>query len=121
MILRHCYSILKNTVSNSEFPIIPNVIDAKSSEFIKNSQDFLKESQTITNLIDQAKKGGEEEARKRHVQRGKLLTRDRINLLLDRETEFYEFSTLAAHEVYPDESVPSAGLVTGIGNKHIYG
>ena len=119
MIFKRAYALFKNaTSSSSEFSVIPNTIDTKSNEFIKNSQELVKETQTISNLIDQVKRGGEEEARKRHVQRGKLLARDRINLLLDRQTEFYELSALAAHDVYPDESVPSAGLVTGIGFKN---
>ncbi len=58
--------------------------------------------------------GGTERARSRHVQRRKLLVRDRIRLLLDEAAPFLEFSALAAHQVY-DEPVPAAGLVTGIG------
>jgi acetyl-CoA carboxylase carboxyltransferase component len=58
--------------------------------------------------------GGSEDARQRHVARGKLLVRDRIATLLDTGSAFLEFSALAAHDVYEDD-VPAAGIVTGIG------
>jgi 3-methylcrotonyl-CoA carboxylase beta subunit len=58
--------------------------------------------------------GGGAKAREKHIARGKLLPRDRIAALIDPGTPFLEFSQFAAHEVYPD-SVPAAGLITGIG------
>ncbi len=58
--------------------------------------------------------GGGDIYRARHVERGKLLPRDRINALLDAGSPFLELSPLAAHEVY-DDVVPAAGLITGIG------
>jgi 3-methylcrotonyl-CoA carboxylase beta subunit len=59
-------------------------------------------------------KGGGERARERHLSRGKLLARDRIDGLLDPGTPFLELSQFAAYGVY-DEPVPAAGIVTGIG------
>ena len=56
-------------------------------------------------------------AREKHLSRGKLLARDRINLLVDPNTPFIELSTLAAFEQYENQ-FPSAGLVTGIGLIH---
>ncbi len=50
----------------------------------------------------------------KHTSRGKLLVRDRINLLLDPNTPFIEFSMMAANGMYQDQ-FPSAGIVTGIG------
>lgn len=64
-----------------------------------------------------ATKGGGEKAVSRHVSKGKLLARNRINLLLDPNSAFLELSTLAAHEMY-DGSITSAGIVTGIGRVH---
>jgi len=58
--------------------------------------------------------GGGEAARDRHVSRGKLLVRDRIQRLLDPGSPFLELSQFAAYGVYDDE-VPAAGVVTGIG------
>ena len=64
--------------------------------------------------LDVAMQGGSEEARARHVTRGKLLARERINLLLDPGTPFLELSALAAHGMYGGD-VHSASLITGIG------
>ena len=55
--------------------------------------------------------------REKHLARGKLLVRDRINLLVDPNTPFLELSPLAAWDQY-DDQFPSAGLVTGIGVIH---
>ncbi|NOQ34430.1 MAG: methylcrotonoyl-CoA carboxylase, partial [Methylococcaceae bacterium] len=58
--------------------------------------------------------GGSERARKKHTDRGKLLARDRITLLLDSDSPFLEFSQFAAYQVY-DDDVPAAGIIAGIG------
>jgi 3-methylcrotonyl-CoA carboxylase beta subunit len=58
--------------------------------------------------------GGGEASRKRHVSRGKLLPRERVEALLDPGTPFLELSQFAAYGMYGDE-VPAAGLITGIG------
>jgi 3-methylcrotonyl-CoA carboxylase beta subunit len=61
-----------------------------------------------------ATQGGNETSRQRHVSRGKLLPRDRVYTLLDPGTPFLELGQLAAHGLY-DNEVPSAGIITGIG------
>ncbi|BBX91606.1 acetyl-CoA carboxylase subunit beta [Mycolicibacterium boenickei] len=58
--------------------------------------------------------GGPERARQRHVDRGKLLPRDRVDGLLDPGSPFLEISALAADGMYDDEC-PGAGMITGIG------
>ncbi len=58
--------------------------------------------------------GGDEAARARHMARGKLLPRERVQLLLDPGTPFLELSQLAAINMYEGEA-PGAGLITGIG------
>jgi 3-methylcrotonyl-CoA carboxylase beta subunit len=58
--------------------------------------------------------GGPERARKRHVERGKLLPRDRVDTLLDPGSPFLELSPLAANGLY-DDQCPGAGIITGIG------
>jgi acetyl-CoA carboxylase carboxyltransferase component len=60
------------------------------------------------------KQGGDEEAKKKHVGRGKMLVRERINYFLGGDqSSFLELSPMAAHQVY-DYPLPSAGIVTGI-------
>ncbi|MDN5860636.1 MAG: methylcrotonoyl-CoA carboxylase, partial [Pseudonocardia sp.] len=58
--------------------------------------------------------GGSERSRARHVERGKLLPRDRVDTLLDPSTPFLELSPLAAHELYGGDA-PGAGMITGVG------
>jgi 3-methylcrotonyl-CoA carboxylase beta subunit len=68
----------------------------------------------LNERLSQAREGGGVAARERHIARGKLLPRDRVNGLLDQGTTFLELSPLAAWEVY-DEALPAAGLIAGIG------
>ncbi|TXJ04848.1 MAG: methylcrotonoyl-CoA carboxylase [Aeromicrobium sp.] len=71
----------------------------------------------VNDLRDQlatTRQGGSEASRARHVARGKLLVRDRIDHLLDPGSPFLEVAPLAAHGMY-DGHVPAAGVVAGIG------
>lgn len=85
------------------------------------SQDFKANAQAMQDLTDALKQtiskiclGGDEKARQRHLQHGKLLPRERLHLLLDPGSPFLELSQLAAYQVYEDV-VPAAGIITGIG------
>jgi acetyl-CoA carboxylase carboxyltransferase component len=64
--------------------------------------------------LAQVRLGGGAEAVRRHIDRGKLLARDRIDCMLDPDTPFLELSPLAANDMY-DDAAPAAGIVTGIG------
>ncbi len=64
--------------------------------------------------VAEASNGGPEKHRQRHVERGKLLPRDRVERLLDRGSPFLEIGQLAAHDLY-DGEVPGAGIICGIG------
>ena len=64
--------------------------------------------------VAEAAKGGPEKHRERHVSRGKLLPRDRVERLLDPGSPFLEIGQLAACDLYEGE-VPGAGLIAGIG------
>ncbi len=89
-------------------------IDVDSETFIRNAatmRDLVKDWRDKTENI---LKGGSVEARNKHTERGKLLVRDRIALLLDRDSPFLELSPFAGFEVYQDD-IPAAGIITGIG------
>ena len=62
----------------------------------------------------QVAQGGGERARERHLQRGKLLPRERVERLLDPGSPFLELSPLAALGIY-DDAAPGAGIITGVG------
>ena len=61
-----------------------------------------------------ARLGGPERSRARHVARGKLLPRDRVDSLVDPSSPFLELSPLAAHDLYGGDA-PGAGMITGVG------
>ncbi len=89
-------------------------IDPRSDAFRANQAamaDIVADLRAKAALIAE---GGGETARKRHLSRGKLLPRQRIEALLDPGTPFLELSQFAAHGMYNDE-VPAAGILTGIG------
>lgn len=94
--------------------IIHSHIDPHSADFAANAAYHRELAAELRAHLTAVARGGSDEARERHVARGKLLVRDRIATLLDPGTAFLEFSPLAAHEVYPD-AVPGAGMITGIG------
>ncbi|KAF8302071.1 carboxyl transferase [Clavulina sp. PMI_390] len=62
-----------------------------------------------------ARLGGGLSALEKMRSRGKKTPRERLGLLLDKDSPFLELSSLAAHDVYPGQHVPGAGLITGIG------
>lgn len=94
--------------------IIKTKISTKNPEYIENFEYSKKIVNELKDKVTQVKLGGPENARKRHTDRGKLLPRERIQKLLDPNTPFLEFSTLAANGMY-EEQAPAAGMITGIG------
>ena len=68
----------------------------------------------IASLASKVIAGGSERARQRHVDRGKLLPRDRVNGLLDPGSAFLEIGLFAAQGCY-DADIPAAGVIAGIG------
>jgi 3-methylcrotonyl-CoA carboxylase beta subunit len=64
--------------------------------------------------LEQVAQGGGDAARTRHLARGKLLPRDRVEMLLDPDTPFLEIAPLAALDMY-DNDAPGAGVIAGIG------
>ena len=64
--------------------------------------------------LQSVRSGGSQGAIERHQARGKMLVRDRIAALIDEDSPFLEVASLCAHQVY-DSPLPSAGIVTGIG------
>jgi 3-methylcrotonyl-CoA carboxylase beta subunit len=95
-------------------PVLRSTINTKSETFVVNAEHMQAQVNDLLEKIKTIELGGGEKAAERHISRGKLLPRDRINALLDDNTPFLEISQLAAWEVY-DDYVPCAGVVAGIG------
>ena len=95
-------------------PVLRSSINTKSETFIANAEHMRAQVNDLLEKINKISQGGGEKAAQRHISRGKLLPRDRINALIDADTPFLEIGQLAAWEVY-DDYVPCAGVVAGIG------
>lgn len=93
---------------------IQSKINSRDAAFAENREQMQKIVDDLREKLETIAKGGNERAREKHVSRGKLLPRDRIDALLDPGSPFLEFSQLAAYDVY-GEDVPAAGILTGIG------
>lgn len=96
---------------------IESKIQPASAEFLQNRTEFMKILEKYKETLGTIRQGGPAAAIKRHKERGKLLARERIDLLIDKNTPFIELSPLAAFDLYKNE-FPSAGIITGIGVIH---
>ena len=95
-------------------PELESSLDVQSSEFRKNAQAMRELVEQWRERVTEVKLGGGQDALDRHKARGKLIARERIERLVDKESAFLEFSTLAAWEMY-EGAAPGAGIVTGVG------
>ncbi len=89
-------------------------LNPRSDEFKANAAAMRALTADLREKITDAAAGGDAEARAKHAARGKLLPRDRVQLLLDPGTPFLELSQLAAFGMY-DGAAPAAGIITGVG------
>jgi len=100
-------------------PILETKLNARSADFQANAAAMRGLVTDLNAQIAKVAQGGGDAARAKHTGRGKLLPRDRVQMLLDPGTPFLELSPLAAMGLYPDrdgsDSAPSAGLIAGIG------
>src|SRR5437868_10431079 len=95
-------------------PILESQLNPRSAEFQANAQAMRALVEDLAQQAAKAAAGGGAAARDKHTARGKLLPRDRVQMLLDPGTPFLEIAPLAAHGMY-DGDAPSAGVITGIG------
>jgi len=96
---------------------IESKIDTKSREYKNNYANMKKVVKQFKERLAEAQKGGPEKYQKIQRSRGKLLSRERLDKLFDRNTPFLELNSLAAYDMY-DNQAPGAGIVTGIGVVH---
>ena len=97
--------------------VLESNINTSNKEYKENSKNYKDLVNDLKEKISMAQKGGGEEKIKLHKSRNKMLARERIEALLDPETPFMEFNSLAAYDMY-DNRAPCAGIVTGIGIIH---
>ncbi|KDR84001.1 hypothetical protein GALMADRAFT_690084 [Galerina marginata CBS 339.88] len=95
--------------------VLPSLISASTPEFQAKSAAMDQLVKDLEVKMETARQGGGFKAAERMRSKGKRLPRERLGLVLDAGSPFLELSPLAAHEVYPGQSMPGAGIITGIG------
>jgi len=93
---------------------IETKVNNRSEEFLANTAHMQKLVEDLEQTVAAVRKGGGEKYQERHLSRGKLLPRDRIDALVDPGSPFLELSQLAAHGIYGGD-IAAAGIVTGVG------
>ncbi|MDB5846723.1 MAG: methylcrotonoyl-CoA carboxylase, partial [Rhodoferax sp.] len=100
-------------------PVLETQLNSRSADFQANAAAMRALVDDLRAKVERAAAGGGDAARAKHTARGKLLPRERVQMLLDPGTPFLELSPLAAFGMYPDrdgtDSAPCAGVITGIG------
>ncbi len=99
--------------------LIRSKLDTGSADFAANDVAYRELVATLNERMAWVIGGGQGRQRsiERHLGRGKVMVRDRIDLVVDHETPFLEFSTLSGYGQY-DDAAPGGGIVTGIGLVH---
>jgi 3-methylcrotonyl-CoA carboxylase beta subunit len=93
--------------------VIPTKIDPRSDDYRAYHDHNQRLMATLAERQAAVRAAGKK-GEARMIERGKLPARERVELLLDPGTPFLELSTLAAHDMYDNET-PGAGIITGIG------
>jgi 3-methylcrotonyl-CoA carboxylase beta subunit len=102
-----------------QIPKLPTKVDATSTRFEKNMRAMAELVAAVRNEEEKIRLGGGEKAIESQHNKKRLTARERINLLIDRDTEFFELGLYAAYEMYEEwGGAPSAGVVTGLGRVH---
>jgi len=96
---------------------IESKIDTQSAEYKENFKHMEGLVAEYRDRLSKVQEGGPPKYRERHQSRKKLLVRERLEKLFDRDTPFLEFNALAAYDMY-DNQAPGAGMVTGVGVVH---
>jgi len=93
---------------------LATTLDTSGEDFARAEAEQRALVDELTERLAATARGGPQRSRDRHVARGKLLPRDRIDALLDAGSPFLEIAPLAANGLYDDEC-PGAGVIAGIG------
>ena len=94
--------------------VLASAADTRSAEFRANAERMRVLLDQLAERTAEAARGGPESAQQRHLSRGKLLPRTRVERLLDPGSPFLELSPLAGYGLH-DGEVPAGGIITGVG------
>lgn len=100
-------------------PVLASRLNPRSEEFKASAAAMRTLVEDLNGKLAQIAQGGGEAARAKHTGRGKLLPRERVQMLLDPDTPFLEIAPLAALDMYKEkggqDAAPGAGLIAGVG------
>jgi 3-methylcrotonyl-CoA carboxylase beta subunit len=94
--------------------VLTTAVDPLGLDYERNEAQHRHLVGELRERLGRAAEGGGEKARARHVERGKLLPRERVDRLLDSGSPFLELAPLAAEDLY-DGAAPGAGMIAGVG------
>src|SRR5579872_2006529 len=94
-------------------PVIRSIVDRDASLYRANYDAMLAAVERLRSELRRSTEGGGEKYVRRHVERGRLLPRDRVEMLLDEGSHFLEIAPLAGYGM--ENEFPGAGLVGGVG------
>lgn len=100
-------------MSQEQFPVLKTKVDPRSDVYAKNREENTKGLTRLTEVLEKSRAGGGEKYVQRHRDAGKLLPRERVELLLDRDSHFLELCAIAGHDV--DGHATGASSIGGIG------
>jgi len=122
MLLRQSLRLVCRSSQVTCRPYLTDGAPTIGTEQDKNDPGFQERSGRMAALVEELKakvgtivEGGGAKAVARHTSKGKLLPRERIDLLLDPGSPFLELSQLAGYSLYGKEEVPAGGIITGVG------
>jgi len=95
------------------FPIIQTRVNLRSESYTQNCEENQKSLVKLQKALDEANQGGGEKYTARHLKAGKLLPRQRVEKILDRDSYFLELCPLAGYEISGHK--PGASSISGIG------
>ena len=99
--------------------VLQTQLNNRSADFLANAAALQAAVDDLRLQLKKSAAGGGDKARAKHVARGKLPPRERVQMLLDPGTPFLELAPLAAHAMYLNkdgiEDAPCAGMIAGIG------
>ncbi|WP_425041006.1 carboxyl transferase domain-containing protein [Primorskyibacter sp. S187A] len=95
-------------------PQLQSQISPRSEAFAENARAMQAQLDAVSQAAERAMAGGTQASRDRHVSRGKMLPRARVENLLDPGSAFLEIGLFAAHDLYGGD-IAAAGAIAGIG------
>jgi acetyl-CoA carboxylase carboxyltransferase component len=117
-VLKPCYPLYDTRVDEQRYPKIRSHVDRASATFRANADANRASLSKLAAALAKSRAGGGEKYNARHVEAGKLLPRERVELLLDRDSYFLELCALAAHDVGGQATgasvIGGVGLVSGV-------